>query len=173
MNLINFVSNFFLPMIQRIQTVYLAIAMILLSIVATGSEVFRFVGETVFFKFNSFGIERFQNDFPNGKSEIINSYPMYISLILLVMFLFVTLMGYKNLKRQLKLVRTAFYIYLLMVIGLVVFSSVGMDSLTNEPLKRELGLGFFLFIAGLPFVFLANLSIKRDKQLIDSLNRLR
>lgn len=160
-------------MIQRIQTVYLAIAMILLSIVATGSEVFRFVGEKVYYKFNSFGIERFQNAFPNGKSEIINSYPMYISLILLVMFLFVTLMAYKNLKRQLKLVRTAFYIYLLMVIGLVVFSSVGLDSLTIEPLKRELGLGFFLFIAGLPFVFLANLSIKRDKKLIDSLNRLR
>ena len=89
------------------------------------------------------------------------------------MFLFVTLMGYKNLKRQLKLVRTSFYIYFLMVIGLVVFSSVGFGNLTNEPLKRELGLGFFLFISGLPFVFLANLSIKRDKKLIDSLNRLR
>jgi glycopeptide antibiotics resistance protein len=82
-------------------------------------------------------------------------------------------MGYKNLKRQLKLVRTAFYIYLLLVITLIIFSSVGLSNFTNEPLKRELGLGFFLFIAGLPFVFLANLSIKRDKKLIDSLNRLR
>jgi amino acid transporter len=160
-------------MIQRIQTIYLAVAMILLSIVATGSEVFRFVGDTIFFKFNAFGIERFLVSNPNSKSELVQSYPLYISLILLVMFLFVTLMGYKNLKRQLKLVRTAFYIYLLLVITLIIFSSVGLSNFTNEPLKRELGLGFFLFIAGLPFVFLANLSIKRDKKLIDSLNRLR
>lgn len=160
-------------MIQRIQTVYLAIAMILLSIVATGSEVFRFVGDTVFFKFNSFGIERFQVDSPNGKSEMVQSYPLYISLILLVMLLFVTLMGYKNLKRQLKLARMVFFVYLILVVGLIIFSSIGLNSLTNEPLKRELGLGFFLFIAGLPFVFLANISIKRDKNLIDSLNRLR
>jgi amino acid transporter len=160
-------------MIQRIQTVYLAIAMVLLSIVAVGSEVFRFVGETVFFKFNSFGIERFQVAFPNGKSEMVNSSPLYLSLIMLVMFLFVALMGYKNLKRQLKLVRVAFYVYLLLVVGLLIFSFVGLTSYTPEPLKRELGLGFFLFIAGLPFVFLANISIKRDKKLIDSLNRLR
>jgi NAD/NADP transhydrogenase beta subunit len=158
-------------MIQRIQTVYLAISMILLSIVAAGSEVFRFAGETVYFKFNSFGIQQFS--MANKKSEVIQSYPLYLSLIVLVMYLFVALMAYKNLKRQLKLVRIAFYIYLLFVVGLLIFSSIGSADLSVEPLKRELGLGFFLFIAGLPFVFLANLSIKRDKKLIDSLNRLR
>ena len=160
-------------MIQRVQTVYLAIAMILLSVVTTGSEILRFVGETVFFKFNSFGVERFHTSHPNGKSEMIHSYPFYISLTALIMLLFIALMGYKNLKRQLRLVRMAFYIYLLLVIGLVIYSSIGGSYLTDSATKRELGLGFFLFVAGLPFVFLANLSIKRDKGLIDSLNRLR
>jgi hypothetical protein len=50
---------------------------------------------------------------------------------------------------------------------------VGIDDLSDEPLKRQLAAGFFLFVAGLPFLFMANLSIKRDKGLIDSLNRLR
>ena len=159
-------------MIQRIQSIYLAISIILLSIVAVGADVFHFVGKNSSFVFDSFGIQ--QVKIGNGEGLMpVSKYPLYIGLIALVLLLFITLMGYKNLKRQLKLVRTAFYIYVLMIVGLVVFSVVGIDDLSDEPLKRQLSAGFFLFVAGLPFVFMANLSIKRDKGLIDSLNRLR
>lgn len=82
-------------------------------------------------------------------------------------------MSYKNLNRQLRLARITFYIYLLLVIALLIFSAVGGKFVAEEIVKRELGLGYFLFIAGLPFAFLANIGIKRDKNLIDSLNRLR
>lgn len=159
-------------MIQRIQSLYLAIAMILLSIVAVGADVFHFVGKRSTFVFDSFGIHQVKFVYEEGLMEDIN-YPLYIGLIAMVLLLFITLMGYKNLNRQLKLVRTTFYIYVLMIIGLVVFSVVGIDDISDEPLKRQLAAGFFLFVAGLPFVFMANLSIKRDKGLIDSLNRLR
>ena len=159
-------------MIQRIQSVYLAIAIVLLSIVAVGADVFHFVGKESSFVFDSFGIHQVKFVYEEGLMEDIK-YPLYIGLIALVLLLFITLMGYKNLNRQLKLVRTAFYIYVFMIIGLVVFSVVGIDDLSDEPLKRQLSAGFFLFVAGLPFLFMANLSIKRDKGLIDSLNRLR
>jgi amino acid transporter len=159
-------------MIQRIQSIYLAISIILLSIVAVGADVFHFVGKNTSFVFNSFGIQQVKNGDGEGLA-MVSKYPLYIGLIALVLLLFITLMSFKNLKRQLKLVRTVFYIYVLMIIGLVVFSVVGIDDQTDEPLKRQLGAGFFLFVAGLPFVFMANLSIKRDKGLIDSLNRLR
>ena len=159
-------------MIQRIQSLYLAIAIIILSIVAVGADVFHFVGKHSSFVFDSFGIHQVKFVYEEGLMEDIN-YPLYIGLIAMVLLLFITLMGYKNLNRQLKLVRTTFYIYVLMIIGLVVFSVVGIDDISDEPLKRQLAAGFFLFVAGLPFVFMANLSIKRDKGLIDSLNRLR
>ena len=42
-----------------------------------------------------------------------------------------------------------------------------------ETTSRENGLGLFLFVAGFPFTFLANTGIKRDKELISSLDRLR
>ncbi|MGB1518015.1 MAG: hypothetical protein ACPG8K_02815 [Crocinitomicaceae bacterium] len=42
-----------------------------------------------------------------------------------------------------------------------------------ESVTRELGIGFLLFVLGFPFIFLANVAIKRDKKLLDSLNRLR
>jgi amino acid transporter len=159
-------------MIQRIQSIYLAISIILLSIVAVGADVFHFVGKNTSFVFNSFGIQ--QVKMGNGAgAALVTKYPLYIGLIALVLLLFITLMSFKNLKRQLKLVRTVFYIYVLMIIGLVVFSVVGIDDFADESLKRQLGAGFFLFVAGLPFVFMANLSIKRDKGLIYSLNRLR
>lgn len=159
-------------MIQRIQSLYLAIAILLLSFVAVGADVFHFVGKNVSFVFDAFGF--YQVKMGNGDGLMpVTKYPLYIGLIALVLLLFITLMGYKSLPRQLKLVRTAFYIYVLMIIGLIAFSVFGFKDLADEPLKRQLGLGFFLFVAGLPFVFMANLSIKRDKALIDSLNRLR
>jgi hypothetical protein len=163
----------YIQMIQRIQTIYLAVSMILLSIVATGSEVFRFVGNDFYFVFNSYGISQYANSSTSGKAEVVNAYPFYISLIAIVLLLFVTLMAYKNLSRQLKLVRIVFFLYLLLTIALVVFSFIGENQFEGGPFKRELGLGYLLFVLGLPFVFLANISIKRDKGLIDSLNRLR
>lgn len=82
-------------------------------------------------------------------------------------------MGYKNLTRQFKLARTIFFIYLLLIVSLVIFAIMGGGMLSAEETKRELGLGFFLFVLGFPFCFLAQLGIKRDKKLLDSLNRLR
>jgi amino acid transporter len=159
-------------MIQRIQTVYLAISMILLSIVTTGSEIVRFVGKEHFYTFNSFGLYKGQVG-NEDQLEKMASYPFYISLIALVLFMFVTLMGYKNLKRQLKLARTSFYVYLILVIAVVTYTMIGSSYVGEDGTKRELGPGFFLFVSGLPFAFLGNLAIKRDKSLIDSLNRLR
>jgi hypothetical protein len=82
-------------------------------------------------------------------------------------------MGYKNLTRQFKLARTIFFIYLLLIVSLVIFAIIGGGMLSADETKRELGLGFFFFVLGFPFCFLAQLGIKRDKKLLDSLNRLR
>lgn len=158
-------------MIQRIQTLYLAIVIILLSIVTTGSTIFRFVTDSTIYKFNAFGFNGY--DKTSDKIIELNSYPLYISTIALVLLAFITLMSYKNLAKQLKLARMTFFIYLMLTIGMVIFSFKGGDAFISEPFKRELGAGYILFVAGLPFTFLANLSIKRDKALIDSLNRLR
>jgi amino acid transporter len=158
-------------MIQRIQTLYLVIAMVFLSIVTAGSTIFKYITDETVYKLNSFGFNGY--DKVTDKVVELNSYPLYISTISLVLLAFITLMAYKNLTRQLKLARTTFYIYLMLTIGMVVFSFVGGDAFIAENFKRELGAGYLLFVAGLPFSFLANIAIKRDKSLIDSLNRLR
>jgi hypothetical protein len=170
------ISTIFAPltgkvMIQRIQTVYLAVVIILLTFVTLGSEIFSFVNETARYTFNSYGIMKF--DIVSGKLISQQSFPFYLGTIGLILLSFITLMSYKNLNRQFKLGRTVFGIYFLMLISIFLLSYFGESLLDTETSSREMGLGFLLFVVGFPFTFLANTGIKRDKKLLDSLDRLR
>ncbi len=158
-------------MIQRIQSVYLAILMLLLAAVALGTELFSYVNESVRFTFSSYGITTYG---PEGNITNQQHMPVYVGLIALILLAFICLMSYKNLARQFRLGRMVFYLYSLMVVSLLLMALFG-DSMVDstEPLKRQLGLGFYLFMAGYPFSFLANTGIKRDKRLLDSLDRIR
>lgn len=158
-------------MIQRVQTIYLLIVIVLLSIVTFGMEIVSFVGENSRFTFSSYGIMEY--DLTSNQLVKANNWPIFIGFIALILLSFVCLMSYKNLNRQFKLGRTIFGLYFLIVISTILVSTIG-DQLIDVPTqKREMGVGFLLLIAGLPFTFLANLGIKRDKKLLESLDRLR
>ena len=60
-----------------------------------------------------------------------------------------------------------------MLVSVIVLSIVGDKLIDAETTSREMDLGFFLFVCGFPFTFLANTGIKRDKKLLESLDRLR
>ena len=156
---------------QRVQTLYLGIAIILLGIVTAGTTLFSFVGESSRYVVNAFGITT--SDLKTGEALEHQMMPMMVGTIALALLCFICIMSYKNLNRQFKLGRMIFMLYFISLVGLLLFSFFG-DSLIDEgDMKRELGLGFYLFIAGFPFTFLANVGIKRDKRLLDSLDRLR
>lgn len=158
-------------MIQRVQTLYLAIAIILLSIVTFGSELFSFVGESSRFTFSSYGIVEY--DLIDASVIGKQNFPFFIGTIALILLCFLCVMSYKSLDRQFKLGRMVFFLYFAMLISVIVLSLYGDAMIHEETTKRELGLGYFLFVAGFPFTFLANTGIKRDKKLLDSLDRLR
>lgn len=157
-------------MIQRIQTLYLGLSMLLLAIVSIGTDWFSLTNGEFRYVFSSFGITKYTD---GGKFIEQNSMPMFIGLFALILLMFLCIMSYKNLARQFKLGRTVFYLYFLFVVGLLVLTFTGENFVEGEGYKRELGFGFYLFIAGFPFTFLANTGIKRDKNLLDSLDRLR
>jgi len=158
-------------MIQRIQTIYLLIAIILLGFVTMGVDFFSFISENSRYNFNVYGIQ--EVDLNTNELLSTTNYPVYISSISLILLAFITMMSYKKLDKQFKLGRTLFGLYFLLLIGLIVFSFIGDSIINLDGLKREMGLGFFLFAAGFPFTFLANTGIKRDKKLLNSLDRLR
>lgn len=158
-------------MIQRIQTIYLGLVIILLSIVTIGSPLFSFVNETSRFTFNSWGITEYS--ISDGKVLGTNTFPIFIGMIALVLLSFICLMAYKNVNRQFKLGRTVFYLYFFSLIAIFCLSMWGQGLVDVKTTSREMGLGYWLFVAGFPFSFLANLGIKKDKKLLDSLDRLR
>ena len=156
-------------MIQRIQSVYLAISMILLLIISSGMTVFSFAAESMTYVFSVFGWTAV-----DGEENVINheGYPFYIVSGVLVLLIFWCIMSYKKLDLQLKIGRGILVLYLLSITALLFMMMTGEDQFT-ESVTRELGIGFLLFVLGFPFIFLANVAIKRDKKLLDSLNRLR
>lgn len=160
-------------MIQRVQTLYYAISMILLSILLTGMDIFRFVTEKTTYAYSAFGIESSVTGNPNSKTETISSAPFYLGIIILILFIFFTLMRYKKLNFQVKLARSVFFLYLLLTIGVILASQLCGSCVSAEETVKELGIGFYLIVAGVPFTLLAQIGIIRDKKLLDSLNRLR
>ncbi len=158
-------------MIQRVQTLYLSIAIILLSIVTFGTTLFSFVNDTSRFSFSSYGITEYSLE--SGEIIETTSFPFFVGTIALILLCFLTIMSYKNLSRQFKLGRMVFGIYFLMLVSVIVLSYFGDSLIGTETTSREMDLGFVLFVAGFPFTFLANTGIKRDKELLSSLDRLR
>ncbi|MDG1427653.1 MAG: DUF4293 family protein [Crocinitomicaceae bacterium] len=158
-------------MIQRVQTLYLGLAIIMLFVVTFGVTLFSFVNETSRFSFNAYGI--LETNIKTGEKIGFESFPLYIGTIALSLLCVIAIMSYKNLARQYKLGRTIFGLYFISLVGILVLSIYGDSMIEAKTTAREMGLGFFLFVAGFPFTFLANTGIKRDKRLLESLDRLR
>jgi amino acid transporter len=157
-------------MIQRIQSVYYAIAAICIIIASFGSSIYVFTGKSATFILTGFGVAGYDAKFTLVS---LNSYPYYLVGIALVLLLTITFLSYKNVARQLKLGRLVLFLYFILLILLLLGSFLGSYLTAEEELTRGLGLGFFMFIIGFPFVFLGNIGVKRDKTLLDSLDRLR
>lgn len=156
-------------MLNRLQTYYLAVVLIIQGMAASGMDFFTFKTDDASYEFNSWGISKFSVE---GKLLDTTTIPVFIGFISLGLIAFLTIMSYKNLDRQMKLGRTLFYLYFLSVLAVYVMSLFGEEMIGIKESTREMGLAYWLFIVGFPLSFLANTNIKRDKRLLDSLKRL-
>jgi hypothetical protein len=157
-------------MIQRVQSIYLFLAILCLGATCTGLEFFRFVQANEIVSLNVFGAQTIVD---GATSEIYKEVPIYLSVIGLCLFMFMTLMSYKNIKRQLQWVRSLTFLYFVILIASIVYYYFGGTLFFSGAYLKELGIGYALLVAGFPFCFLAQLGVKKDKKLLDSLNRLR
>ena len=166
-------------MIQRVQTIYLALAFIcmvlLLFFPIFGIEMTSVSGDVNFMaEFGKNGIVG--EGFEEGNLPV--SY-IYIGLALLT---FATLLMYKKRPRQLLLCRLNLILHVVFVLGVYAFYYFG-KSFIQEGIKNTLGedttvafsmeIGFFFLIPTIAFLYLAIRGIKRDENLINSLDRLR
>ncbi len=150
-------------MIQRIQHLYFGFVIINLSILLSGLEIGTYQAKELPHQFTIYG-------FFQGK-EVVWGFPFYLVIIALVALLIFAISKFKKLSLQLKLIKFAFLFYLLFVVGITALFLFKL--MPNVPNSVSFGLGYYLLIIGLPFTYLGLRGIMRDKNLLDSLNRLR
>ncbi|XOV67461.1 MAG: DUF4293 family protein [Fluviicola sp.] len=164
-------------MLQRIQTYYLGLIIVIQVIAISGMDFIRFYSEKYIYTLNAWGVNIEIN--PTGKQMYFQNtttsgymVPVFIGFISLALLAFLTIMSYKNLDRQLKLGRTLFYLYFISVVSVYLMATLGESWIDEGVKSQEVGLPYWVFICGLPLAFLANTGIKRDKRILDSLKRL-
>ena len=150
-------------MIQRIQHLYFGFVIINLSILLSGLEIGTYQAKEMPHQFTIYG-------FFQGK-EVVWGFPFYLVIIALVALLLFTISKFKKLSLQLKLIKFTFLFYLLFVVGITALFLFKL--MPNVPNSVSFGFGYYLLILGLPFTYLGLRGIMRDKNLLDSLNRLR
>jgi len=198
-------------MIQRIQTIYYLIAITLLAWVSTGENIVSFkidaqnYVETVDMNVNSKGIyanatlslteselKEFEKhitstgasfDAEGSKLSWTNTIPVYFLFLIIAFLILIATISFKNQKRQLRLGRIAFFLSILVLIGLFTLIMIIPGNLAETAqnymsddevnVNRSLGLGFYVLCATIPFIFLGNIGVKRDLDLLKSLDRLR
>ncbi len=156
-------------MLQRVQTYYLGLIIVIQAIAVSGMDFLTFKSEKALYKLNAWGLTAYPLEDHVSESTTI---PVFIGFICLALLAFLCIMSYKNLDRQLKLGRTVFYLYFVSVVCVYLMASFGDSLIGEEVISQKIGLPYWVFICGLPLSFLANTGIKRDKRILDSLKRL-
>jgi uncharacterized paraquat-inducible protein A len=157
-------------MIQRIQTVYLAIGLVFLTIISFGVSIFNFKAGGMVFRLNVMGVQQMNE---TGENTNLLSLPFYLGSILLMVVCFSALILFKNLKTQLAVARFAAMLYFVVLVFACFGAFLGKYFTNQDNSKLSIGLGFYLLVLGFPLILLAVKSINKDKKLIDSVNRLR
>lgn len=167
-------------MIQRVQTIYLALAFICMTLLLVfpifSISITSEVVENSTAVFGAYGI------MSNEGSE--GEFPMYIVFIALSLFSMAGILLFKNRKRQLAVTRFNFILHLLLVFAIYAVYFLGRGSL-EEGLREQdamlsdvsvafgMDVGFFLLIPAMVFVFLSIRGIKNDIKLTQMTERLR
>jgi hypothetical protein len=153
-------------MLQRIQTVYLSLALLSLTLMFA-FRISIFTNETSEWFFSVYGLQP-----SHSEADGLIWFPPFVLNVLLIILLLVIITMFKNRKIQMMLGRLS-YLLILGYFVLLYFWTDGIADVLIPEGKAAYGAGIYFPVAALAFVFLANRAIKKDEQLVKSLDRLR
>jgi hypothetical protein len=154
-------------MLQRIQSLYWLGATICLSFLNFGLNVFTFESKDGVYEFDFYKLVKFEA----GKvvsEKMIWIYPatlFFTVLIVVAIFLFKKLKVQYRLSNRIKVGLT----FMLFVLTLNAY----MGIFVNNTESVVLGPGYFFFVLAIIFCYLASWGVKKDKKLLDSVDRIR
>lgn len=169
-------------MIQRIQTIYLLLAFTCVVLVIF-FPIFSLKVSTDTMAFDTeFGAYGLVTEGVPGAELSSRHMPLYLVFITLSLFTLAAVFLYKNRKRQLLVSRLGLILHVLVAAGIYAFYYVGRSFLAESISLPEgqsatvrLGMmpGFYFLVSTIPLLLLAIRGIKRDENLVKSLDRLR
>jgi hypothetical protein len=156
-------------MLQRIQTLFLAIVAIT-TIVLFFMPIASFLSEFHYLKLYLYAIKNFT---PHSELQfgIMAVLPLLLVNAGILISVAAAIFDYRNRIRQVKLVRFALLLSMLLMLGILLF----YPNLVSKKLETspEFEIGAYIPIINLLFLFLANRYILRDERLVRSTSRLR
>lgn len=158
-------------MIQRIQTVYLSLAIIVLGILFF-FPLAGFLSEMAYLKFYVTGLK---NMAPEGVVPISVAYfiPLPVVMVVIIGLAGASIGLYKNRVRQIQLTNGAVMLNILMIIAILFIYIPFIERTTGIKSNFASGLGIYLPVVSLMLLVLATRAIRRDEKLVRSSDRLR
>jgi hypothetical protein len=156
-------------MLQRLQTLYFLIAAILCVVPMFGGTLFTFVQGKTILEMSVYQVVDL------GVSMSVKN-DSWVLLVIVVALLFATIFSFKQQKRQLTFALLCFVLHVITVGWMLFGIYIIKTSCTSctEPTKLQgIGMPFFVFVAAAIFIFMGIKGVRKDKKLLDSLNRLR
>ena len=160
-------------MIQRKQTIFYLVAILAAVIPLFGMDIITLSNEAVTHHITFTGAS--SETIADGAVIELNppSWPLYFGNLVLVALLLLTILFYKALRLQLRLGRFVLSVYLIVLALLVAFVYYLGQYMMVAGVATGFGMGSYIFASGIIFVWLGNRGVRRDKKLIDSVDRIR
>lgn len=161
-------------MLQRLQTLYFIISIVLFGFLFSGVNFLKFIGpggrevDTI----DLFGRTSYYTS--HGKEIIVSSemIPLVVLNLGMILLLSMCIFSFKKIHRQLNISRFTFLVNALLVILFVIWSTyLFIDS--PEGKSNSVQWGFYLLCCTLPFTYFGYKGVLRDKLLLDSIDRIR
>lgn len=150
-------------MLQRIQSIYLLISVMLFAV----TSYFPFVSSDIF-EIRSYGVKALNNQITLDISTYYFIVPMALATALSLFAIFL----YSNRQRQMAIVRVTFILYAISFALLALCIKDSQKLLTNND-QLSLGIAFFSPFLSLLFNLLALRAIRKDDKLVRSVDRIR
>ena len=154
-------------MIQRIQTLYFMVALIAVTLPLFFFEMLVFSG-----KDGGVTVDAF-SDVSLSTGEILASNYTWMLQLVLIAILILVIFLFKNRKRQMQLAWFAFGLHIISIVWILVESNPIKQLDGHQLDSLHLGVGFYIYALAVIFILLGIQGVRKDKALIDSLNRLR
>ncbi len=162
-------------MLQRIQTVYFLLALICVSLSMFNLDLFSvttfFPSETGETTTEVMSVSAF-SVLIDGEARTEPS-TLWIYCSVAVIAVLTTLVSFKDRDKQLLLSKLSLTIVIL-TSGWFLFTAIKNANMSsNHEQSLSLGIALYVYIAAIPFLVLGLLGVRKDKKLIDSIDRIR